>query len=297
MPQPRSHLFSPIDLLLLLNVVIWGANFAVVKQTLNEMLPLAFNALRFSLASLFLLLTLMFSEGGFLLSKKDFKGIFVLGLIGHTCYQFLFINGIDRTTASLSALTMATCPVFVALLSLLTKDEKPSASLLLGAFLSLMGVFVLVYGSQASFVSVEKHVLGSVLVLIASVCWAVYTVLSKPYLARYSPLRLTATTTVLGTIVLDVLAIPSFLTQKWTGISLVGWMGLAYSFGLAIVLGYIIWGTAVHRIGPGKTAVYQNLNPVVAAIVAYLFLGEILGTLQIVGAGMVFMGVYLTRRA
>jgi len=272
-------------------------NFAVVKQTLSEMLPMAFNALRFSVASIFLFLVLALSEGGFLLDKKDLKGILVLGVIGHTAYQYLFINGIARTTASLSALMMATCPVFVALLGLVVERKMPSWKVLLGALLSLTGVFLLVYGSHPDFASAEKHVLGAAFVLAGSVCWAVYTVLSKPHLTRYSPLRVTATTVVLGTVILDILAVPSLLTQEWSKISLAGWVGFTYSCGLAIVLGYIIWEIGIHRIGPEKTAVYQNLTPVIATVASYLLLGETLRVIQVAGAGMVFLGIYLARKA
>jgi len=291
-----SYLVPVTDLLLLLVALIWGSNFAVVKQTLSEMLPLAFNALRFSLASILLCAILLFSEGGFLLNKKDFKGVLLLGIVGHTFYQLLFINGIARTSASLSALMMATNPVFVALLGLPARGEKPSMRLLLGASLSLIGVYVLMYGSQSGFSLSEKHVFGAVLVLFASLCWAAYTVLSKPYLARYSPLRLTATSAVLGTIFLDLVAIPSLLTQEWVRVSVAGWAGFSYSFGLAIVTAYIIWDIGIQKVGPGRTAVYENLTPVVAAFISYLFLGEILTGLQIAGAAMVFLGIYLTKR-
>jgi drug/metabolite transporter (DMT)-like permease len=191
---------------------------------------------------------------------------------------------------------LATSPVFVAVLSLLAQQERPSAKLLFGVSLSLTGVFVLMLGSPSGFMSAERDVLGAVLVLIGAICWATYTVFSKPYLARYSPLRLTTITMVFGTLVLDVLAIPSLLTQRWIEISLVGWTGLTYSFGLAIVFGYVVWDIGIDRVGPGRTAVYQNLIPVIAAIVSYVLLGEALGGLQIGGAGMVLLGIYLARK-
>lgn len=271
-------------------------NFAVVKQTISEMLPLAFNALRFSLASLFLLLILLLTEGGFLLARKDLKGILILGVIGHTLYQLSFISGIARTTASISALMMATCPVFVALLSAMLEKKHPSWNVLIGALASLTGVFLLVYGSQSHFGSAEKQISGATLVLAGSIFWATYTVLSKPHLAKYSPLRITATTMVLGTIPLDVASIPSILAQEWTKVSLAGWIGFGYSCGLAIVLGYILWEIGIQKIGPGKTAIYQNLTPVIATTASYLLLGETLAATQIVGAGMVFLGIYLARK-
>ncbi len=293
----NPRLISRTDLLLLLMAAIWGANFAVVKQTLREMLPLSFNAVRFSLASIFLFFALRLSEGGFLLDRKDFKRILVLGAIGHTLYQLLFIYGIAKTTSSLSALMLATSPLFVVLIDLLMGVEKPSRRIVFGVLLSIAGVFMLVAGSSSDLTSSEGYVVGGALVLAGSVCWAWYTVLSKPYLVRYSPLRFTATTMILGTIILDLLAIPSLLAQEWQAISFEGWVGLAYSLGLAVVLGYVIWEIGVQKVGPGRTAVYQNLIPVIATAVSCLWLGETIGGAQIVGAGMVFLGIYLTRRS
>jgi len=290
-------LISRTDLLLLLMAAIWGTNYAVVKQTLREMLPLSFNAVRFSLASILLFFALRLSEGGFLLDRRDFRRILVLGAIGHTLYQLLFICGIAITTASLSALMLATSPLFVVLIDLLMGVEKPSRRIVFGVLLSLAGVFMLVVGSSSGLTSSERQVIGGALVLAGSVCWAAYTVFSKPYLVRYSPLRFTATTMILGTIILDLLAIPSLLAEEWQAISFEGWVGLAYSLGLAVVLGYVIWEIGVQKVGPGRTAIYQNLIPVIATAVSCLWLGETIGGAQIVGAGMVFLGIYLTRRS
>ena len=297
MQKNRTSSISTTDLLLLLMAVTWGTNFAVVKQTLHEMLPLSFNALRFSLASGLLLFILHVLEGGLLLDKRDLKGIFLLGLIGHTIYQLLFINGIARTTASQSALIMATSPLFVVLLGSLIGAEKVSHRILVGVLLSLAGVFMLVSGSSVEPGLAETRIVGGALTLIGAICWATYTVFSKPYLARYSPLRLTVTTLVLGTIVLDFVAIPSLLAQDWRSVTVEGWAGLAYSFGLAIVVGYVIWEVGVQRVGPGRTAIYQNLIPVIATVVSCVWLGETVKGTQLIGAGMVFLGIYMARRS
>jgi len=85
---------------MLLLALIWGVNYSVVKQTLQEILPLAFNALRFSLASILLLFVLQMSDGGLLLERRDFNRVFMLGILGYALHQILFIVGIAQTTAS-----------------------------------------------------------------------------------------------------------------------------------------------------------------------------------------------------
>jgi drug/metabolite transporter (DMT)-like permease len=293
--RPQLRLVSTTDLLLTFMALIWGVNYSVVKETLLEMLPLAFNALRFSLASILLFLVLRLFEGGRLMYRQDLKQLFILGVIGYCFHQVSFILGIAQTTASLSALMIATSPVFVLVLNLLTRVEKSSWKILLGVVLSLAGVLMLVVGSQPDLAFARTYIAGGGLTLLSAICWAGYTVLSKPYLVKYSPLRLTAVTMILGTIILDIVSIPSLLSQQWHVITPLGWAGLAYSSVFTGVLGYVIWNIGVQRSGPARTAIYQNLIPVIAMAVSYLLLGEILSMPQLVGAGMILVGIYLTK--
>ena len=293
--RPRLRLVSETDLLLTFMALIWGVNYPVVKQTLSEIQPLAFNALRFSLASISLLFILMLFEGGGLMDRRNLKWVFILGTIGYGIHQILFISGIAHITASLSALMIATSPVLVMLLNLFVRVEKSSPKILFGIVLSLGGVLLLVIGANSDSTSPQSLMVGVGLTFLAAIFWATYTVLAKPYLATYSPLRLTTIAMIFGTIFLDIVAIPSLLTQQWRTITPVGWAGLVYSFIFTGVLGYLIWNIGVQRTGPARTAIYQNLTPVFAAIVSYFLLGEVLSTQQFIGAGMVFAGIYLTR--
>jgi drug/metabolite transporter (DMT)-like permease len=66
---------------------------------------------------------------------------------------------------------------------------------------------------------------------------------------------------------------------------------------MAIALAYIIWNSGVSKVGGARTAVYSNLSPVIAAIFAWLTLGEAITTFMVVGAAMIFLGIYLTRKS
>ena len=89
--------FGSTDLLLLWMTVIWGSNFTAIKYSLEDLLPLSFNALRFTLASAVLLVIVLRSRGGFKISPGDGKKLFALGLLGNTFYQTLFITGMAQT--------------------------------------------------------------------------------------------------------------------------------------------------------------------------------------------------------
>jgi drug/metabolite transporter (DMT)-like permease len=137
---------------------------------------------------------------------------------------------------------------------------------------------------------------GDLLTLAATLCWASFTVLSKPLLSRYSPIKLITLTMVLGTVPFLALATPTLVAQDWSRVTATGWLGLLYSYSLAIVAAYIVWYTSVQRVGNARTAIFSNLTPVVALIAAWLLRGETLAPLQFIGAAVVLLGISLARR-
>src|SRR5512132_2632458 len=78
--------FGSTDLLLLLMTVIWGSNFTAIKYSLEDMLPLSFNALRFTIASIVMLIVALLSQNGFKVAPGDRMKLFGLGLLGNTFY-------------------------------------------------------------------------------------------------------------------------------------------------------------------------------------------------------------------
>jgi len=288
--------FGLIDLMLLAMILIWGINFAVVKAALAEMTPLSFNSIRFLLASALTLLALRLIEGDVGFARGDWWRLLGLGLIGNTCYQLLFINGINRTTAGNSALLLATTPIFVSLIGAAFGVERVGKLAWVGVFFSFTGIFMVIVGSGKELSLARETVEGNVLTLIGAAAWSLYTVLSKPLLSHYSALKLTALAMVAGTPFIVLFSIPQLLAQDWAAVSWRGWLGLFFSGSMAIALGYIIWNSGVSKVGGARTAVYSNLTPVIAAIFAWLTLGEAITAFMVVGAAMIFLGIYLTRR-
>ncbi|HID63328.1 MAG TPA: hypothetical protein EYP49_11410 [Anaerolineae bacterium] len=288
--------FGLIDLMLLAMSLIWGINFTVVKAALAEMTPLSFNSIRFILASTLTLLSLKLIEGNVGFARGDWWRLLGLGLIGNTCYQLLFINGIDRTTAGNSALLLATTPIFVSLIGVAFGTDQVGKLAWAGVFLSFAGILMVIVSSGKELSLARETFGGDALTLIGAVVWSLYTVLSRPMLSRYSALKLTALAMTAGTPFIVLFSIPQLLAQDWAAVSWQGWLGLLFSASIAIALGYIIWNSGVSEVGGVRTAVYSNLSPVIAAVFAWLTLGEAITAFMVVGAAMIFLGIYLTRR-
>src|SRR3974390_627477 len=103
--------FSKVDLGLGVTIAIWGVNYAAIKAALSEIEPLAFNALRFALATVTLLVLVRVQGAEPHISRKELVKLVLLGILGNTIYQFIFIQGIAPTTAAKASLIMSSCPM------------------------------------------------------------------------------------------------------------------------------------------------------------------------------------------
>ena len=291
---PKAHI--SVNLMLIAMSFIWGINFPIVKSALAELSPLSFNAIRFTTASLLLLALQYFREKNFSIRRGDIGRFILLALVGNTVYQLFFIHGIARTTASNSSLILATTPIFIVFLGSISGVEKITKPILQSIIISFTGIILIITGSGKPLTITDQSLIGDLLTIANPICWATYTVLSKPMLKEYTPLKLTSLTMAIGTIPLVLLSVPSLNGQDWKIVSTQAWLGLAFSAFFAIGIGYLIWYTGVSLVGSARTALYDNLVTVFAVVSAWIVLSENMSPVQIIGAFLVFASLYLVQR-
>jgi len=298
---------STLDVLLVLMVIAWGANYSLMKWAFTDVPPLAFNAMRMALASTVFLAVIrqvrrrpaampsatrsVFHTANPLTSRDRWDLIW-LGVVGHFGYQMCFATGVARTHASNAALILGATPVAVALLSTSLGQDHVRPLHWLGAAVSALGVYFVV-GPGAAFGG--RTLVGDLLMVAALVCWAIYTLGSARIMARHSPLYVTGITMAIGTGVYAVGAIPDLLATHWADVRLATWILLVVSALMALCFGYVVWNAAVQRLGATHTAIYSNLVPLAALIVATLWLGEPLTPTKFAATGLIIGGVVLTR--
>jgi drug/metabolite transporter (DMT)-like permease len=303
--RPPRRLF--LDGLLLLMVVIWAGNYSLVKLVLRDVPPLAFNAARLAVASAVYLAALAAAfragpaqRGGVAgviarpgaVTGRDWVALALLGFVGHFVYQLLFVGALARTTVANSALIIGCSPVAIALVTAAVGHERIGRLHWAGAALSVTGLY-LVAGRGAA-VS-RASATGDAMMLGAVCCWAVYTVFSRPLLARHSPLVVTAVSMVFGTLFILATTGWHLASVDWRQVSTFDWVGIVASALLALNLAYLIWYTAVQRIGNARTSMYSNLVPVTAMAIAWVGVGEPVDPVKLGGAGLILGGVLLTR--
>jgi drug/metabolite transporter (DMT)-like permease len=287
---------DPITLRLWLLVLIWAANFSVVKAALADFRPLAFNAIRFVLASAVLLAFLRSAGKPLRFERRDWPALLALGLLGNTFYQVLFIVGLDWTLAGNASLLLGASPVFVTLLSAGVRHEEPSRAAWAGLVLSSAGIVLVVLGGAQAVRFGAATWRGDLTLLVASVAWAAYTVGSSGLVRRYGALAVTAATLWLGTVGLVLVGVPSLAAQPWGAIRPGAWLGLVFSGSLSIAVAYFLWYDSVERVGSSRTAIYSNTVPVASLLIAWLTLGEVPTWLHVAGTGAILGGVALVRR-
>ena len=287
--------FSRLDALLLGMTLIWGSNFSLIKAALQQVPELGFNALRLALASLLFAAVIQNRHGirtiasGF--ERRDWVSLITLGIVGHFVYQLLFMAGVARTSVANSSLVFGCTPVTVALLSSSLGHERITPARWAAVALSLTGIYLVV--GQAN--QRGASLFGDLLILGAMLCWATYTVGSRSLLTRHSPLVVTGSTMTIGSALYVPFGVPSLARLDWAGVSWWAWVLLAYSAVFALVVAYLIWYTAVQRVGNSRTSIYSNVVPLVAMAVAAVVLGEPFTARKMVGAIAILASVALTR--
>jgi drug/metabolite transporter (DMT)-like permease len=282
------------DLGMLLVALIWGINFSVTKGVFTRFPPLAFTGVRFALASLLLVPLVRRLEESDRLPRGVLTRLILLGMVGNTLYQLLWISGLERTTASNSALILAAMPSIVALLAVGLKFEPLRPKVLGGVLVATVGVVLVVAARGAGFGSAT--LLGDLLTLGAVICWAGYTLGLRIVPPEVSPLRVTMVTTLAGAPGLMLAGMAELLGMEWSTVGWQGWAALGYSTFFSLLVAYVIWNRSVQVVGPSRTVIYMCLTPLIAVVAAAILLGEQPMPLQAIGAVLIIGGVLLTRR-
>src|SRR6185369_7189826 len=125
-------------------MVLWAANFIVVKSALEVLPPVGFTFLRFVLASLTLFVLLRWREGSVGLPRRDLVPICGLGALGFGLYQILWTTGLTTVPAGDSALIIASTPVLVAFLAVVARSDVLTPEKVVGGVTSFVGVAIVI---------------------------------------------------------------------------------------------------------------------------------------------------------
>ena len=283
-------------LLLLLATLFWGVTPSFMKVSLLEMDAFTFSTLRLFAALLVSGLLLVVSGSWKRVEKKDWILFIIIGLFGFFVFQICFPVGVKHTSASISALIMATLPVNVVLINLLLKSEKITLRTITGIVLSITGIAVIILGTKGGISLEGTYTKGVILLFLSEIGFAVYTIKSKILINRYSFYQVMFIVILFSFIPFSIISAKQLLVFPFHSVSSIAWTGIIFTGILGSCIANIIWYRGISYLGSTKTSVYANLPPVFGIIVSFIFLNETLTLLQIAGGLVIMAGVIMVNR-
>jgi drug/metabolite transporter (DMT)-like permease len=161
---------------------------------------------------------------------------------------------------------------------------------------SLCGIILIIIGSGKKLEFGSYALFGDLISLTAAILWGLNTNLQKPLLVKYPTVQITMVMLAVGAIGLTLAAVPSSLSMDWTGIHWTYYLAAFISGAFSIAAANLFWSFGVKRLGPARTANFNNLVPVIAFMISYFVLKEQVYLIHFIGAGVTIFGVWLARR-
>jgi len=285
-------------LVLLAIVPLWASYPATAKLALVDFPPLVLGTIRCLLASMLLagLLGRRVLKEIRTLGPNDFIGLGFLALTGVFLSNGVVYLAIYLTTASNAAILQATMPAIVAVGARVYLGERLRPLQWAGVACSAAGVLLVVTKGGWAALRPANLQIGDFLILGAMFAWSVNTIYVKRALTVYSPATATIVAYVLSFVVLLPLAVATLplFPEPRLG-SLTAW-GVALYQAIPGALAHVWWYEAVKAVGPSRSAIFINFQPVMGVLLATALLGETIGLAQALGGLAVLVGVGLTSR-
>lgn len=276
------------NIAVLMTILFWGISTSSNKIAIREVPPSTLALIRFIIACSILYILNKKINPDVKVDKEDVPRMMLCGLVGVTIY-FNFENyGVSLINAANATILLASIPLFTVLLDWIVFKKPIGLQKSIGIFLSIIGV-ICVIGNSLTINASYKEIIGTLLMIGAALSWATYSIISKKIDGKYPTIVLSCYQNLYGALFLIPFSLVEY--KKWQPISLYTWSHILYLALICSALCYFLYLFALKNLGATSTNIYINLMPFVGIIAAYFMLGERLYPLQILGGGIIVLGV------
>ena len=270
-------------------ILVWSSAFPAIAHGLQAFAPAELALLRFLVASL--LFAVPVALGWIRLPpRSDWPAIAVLALIGMTIYQLSLGYAMTRVPAGSAAVILSLAPGVTAAFAAARLGEAIGRHRVIGLAIALGGALLVIVGAGRT-VRIEPMAL---LVLVSVLATSVYFVWQKPLLQRTTPLGFAAASVFAGT--LGLLPFGLHLPEQLAHASAAQVGSAVYLAVMPTVLGYVAWGYAIARAPVSVVSSFLYAQPLLAGVIAWLWLGQTMGALAVLGGAVTLAGVVLSVR-
>ena len=292
--RPRKNDALTLFILFLI-AFAWGFNYVVVKNVYSAIAPFTYCASRF-LAAGFMLMALAYYRLGanpLITDKKDIGMLALISLGGFGASNLLMAVALDYSPASTTSIILSTSPLITLIIAPIFKIDTFSAKKFAAILFSLFGIYCIFADGQSFAAAGSKYYYGIMLAILSTIAWSVYSIFSKPLLAKYSPLVLTANAVFISSFMMIPFAFEGLVSTKWLSLPAFVYASYAFSIFFSTILPMIFWNICIKNAGPVTTMTFSNLTPAFAMLTGYLLLHEPVSGNQLTGSLIVIISVII----
>ena len=294
-PLPSRIMRNPW-LLLTFSSLVWGGNVAAARFAVGEISPMVLVGLRWIVVSA-LIAVLMGKQLGAILASLRPHWAFLLpmGVIGFTISNALFYESARFTTGLNLSIIQGVLPVLVLAGARLVYGVGVGGMRMFGVALTMAGIVLIATEGEPSRLLDLQFNKGDAFAFLGAAIYAAFT------LALRKRPPLSAMAFFIGvSIAALVSSAPAMLVEAMLGGAIwPGWRGLLVLLYVAVftsIVGQVCWIRAVEMIGPGRAGVFQNLVPVVGAILSVVVLRETFHWFHAASLALVLSGLFISEQ-
>lgn len=278
-------------------VVVWGASFIATKIAVGQISPIAVVWVRFAIGIPILFAAVLMRKQFAFPQGKEWLYFALLGFLGISFHQWLQLNGLQTSEATTTAWIIATTPAFLSILGWLVLKEKLTLVQTAGIVLAMVGVLVVVSKGDFTSLTIGKFgAPGDVLILISSVNWAVFSILSRRGLKDHPSTRMTFWVMTIGWLITSVAFVGQGRFAELPQLDSRGWWSLIYLGIFTTGLAYIAWFDVLSQLPAAQSGAFLFLEPPSSMIVAAIILNEQVTLAAVIGGAVILFGVWLVNR-
>jgi drug/metabolite transporter (DMT)-like permease len=284
-------------LALVLITILWGNSFIAMKHAVQFLTPVELTILRFiPVAVAFAALLLPTRRVSFwAMVRKEWPILILLGLTGAVAYNIFVMTGSQRIAAGTTSLIVPSLnPVLTFILSIIFLKERPTVKKVTGLILASFGLYIIVRYASGERIDFS-YLLYVLVTMLAPLCFAIYTILGKPLVARYPPLQVTGGAMMAAVIPLLFL-IDGDLIAKLPTLPATVWLSIAFLSFLCTVFAFVVWFWALQKMEASQASSFTYLVPLFGVSFSQVLLGESITLALIIGGAILLVGVYIINR-
>lgn len=257
--------------------------------------PFGLNLVRVGISMVLLWILFIFKPVKSAINKKDLPRFALCALSGIAVNQLLFLKGLSLTYSIHASLLMLTTPILITIIAAWILKERLNANKIAGLLLGIAGAIVLVTGKESSGKGTSV-LTGDMLIILNAISYTIYFILVKPLMLKYDPVVVIRMVFTFGFFMILPFCWNEFIQVPWHSYEMKDFVLLVLIVFGGTFLAYLFNVYGIKILGASVAGTYIYSQPVFAAAIAIIFLGESLSFYKIVAAILIFAGVYLTTK-